>query len=132
LYSLPHATKSTFQPWDPSSSSTIDTLREVALDSAWWEKLVSYYSEENHETTIIQDNVSCIKSICESSIFPSYIVFTYRIPVQILEDEPLEVFKPHVEKLIADKDQNKQRAAAELLAAVLNGKNWPSRSQTNY
>ncbi|EFI28576.1 membrane protein [Coprinopsis cinerea okayama7 len=124
LYSLPHATKSTFQPWDPSSSSTIDTLREVALDSAWWEKLVSYYSEENHETTIIQDNVSCIKSICESSIFPSYIVFTYRIPVQILEDEPLEVFKPHVEKLIADKDQNKQRAAAELLAA-----HWPMNKQ---
>ena len=42
--------------------------------------------------------------------------------VQLLEDEPFEAFKPVVEKLIIDKDQNKQRAAAELLAGVLGGK----------
>jgi proteasome activator subunit 4 len=41
--------------------------------------------------------------------------------VQLLEDEPFDVYKPHVEKLIENKDQNKQRAAAELLAGILNG-----------
>jgi len=41
--------------------------------------------------------------------------------VQLLEDEPFEAFKPTVERLIADKDQNKQRAAAEFLAGVLGG-----------
>jgi proteasome activator subunit 4 len=40
----------------------------------------------------------------------------------LLEDDPFEVFKPIVEELIADKEQNKQRAAAELLAGVLGGK----------
>lgn len=33
--------------------------------------------------------------------------------------------KPTLEKLLADKDQDKQRAAAELLAGVLNGKRTP-------
>jgi hypothetical protein len=45
-----------------------------------------------------------------------------RTSVQILEDEPFAAFKPTVESLIADKDQNKQRAAAEFLAGILGGK----------
>jgi len=67
--------------------------------------------------------------------------------VQLLEDKPFNVFKPVVEKLIIDKDQNKQRAAAELLAGVLGGmmqylsetellmsvnvgsKHWPAKKQ---
>ena len=42
--------------------------------------------------------------------------------VQLLEDEPFGAFKPIVESLIADKDHNKQRAAAEFLAGILGGK----------
>lgn len=45
-----------------------------------------------------------------------------RTSVQLLEDEPFAAFKPTVESLIADKDQNKQRAAAEFLAGILGGK----------
>lgn len=44
--------------------------------------------------------------------------------VQLLEDDPFEAFKPIVEGLIAEKEQNKQRAAAELLAGVLGGKSF--------
>lgn len=44
-----------------------------------------------------------------------------KLLVQLLEDEPFEAFKPTVEGLIADKDHNKQRAAAEFLAGVLGG-----------
>lgn len=42
--------------------------------------------------------------------------------VQLLDDEPFEVLKPIVEELLADKDKNKQRAAAEFLAGVISGK----------
>lgn len=41
--------------------------------------------------------------------------------VQLLDDEPLEALKPNLEALLADKEQNKQRAAAEFLGGLLNG-----------
>lgn len=41
--------------------------------------------------------------------------------VQVLGDEPWSVLKPKLEVLLADQEKNKQRAAAELLAGVLNG-----------
>lgn len=42
-------------------------------------------------------------------------------PVQVLQDEPLEALQPTLEKLLADKDKNKQRGAAELLAGIIGG-----------
>ncbi|KAF9014988.1 hypothetical protein BDQ17DRAFT_1418116 [Cyathus striatus] len=113
LYKPPHLLKSTFQPWEPESADAIHAVRKLVIDPLYWEKIASYYSEENHETTITQDNVSCVKSI-----------------FQLLEDEPFEAFKPTAESMILDKDQNKQRAAAELLAGVLGGsKHWPASKQ---
>ena len=48
----------------------------------------------------------------------------------MLEEEPLEVVKPMIEDLLNDVDQNKQRAAAELLAGVIGGsKHWPVDAQ---
>lgn len=60
-------------------------------------------------------------------------------------DEPWDLLKPKLETLLADQDKNKQRAAAELLAGVLNGeqltyvkfcmltvagsKHWPQEAQ---
>jgi len=47
-----------------------------------------------------------------------------------MEDAPLASVQPVVEELLADPDQNKQRAAAELLAGVIGGsKHWPQRAQ---
>ena len=65
LYMPPDETKSTFAPWDESSQDAIDILRQVTNSASFWESLSTYYSEENHETFIIQDNVSCVKSICK-------------------------------------------------------------------
>jgi hypothetical protein len=48
-------------------------------------------------------------------------MMNYPTLVQLLEDEPFEALKPILEVLLADKEQDKQRAAAELLAGVLNG-----------
>jgi proteasome activator subunit 4 len=39
-----------------------------------------------------------------------------------LEDLPLEKFLPVLQNLIENKDKNKQRAAAELLAGIIGGK----------
>ena len=61
----PDDTTSTFAPWDESSQDAIDILRQAVNTSSFWESLSTYYSEENHETAIIQDDVSCVKSICK-------------------------------------------------------------------
>ncbi|KAF8226105.1 hypothetical protein L208DRAFT_1425249 [Tricholoma matsutake] len=109
LYIIPDSKESTFQSWDPSNDGAVVVLHGTVTDSSYWEQLAVYYSEENHETTIKQDNVSCVKSI-----------------FQILEDEPFEALRPTMEKMIADKDRDPQRAAAELIAGVIGGsKHWP-------
>jgi proteasome activator subunit 4 len=121
LYLSPHSSKSTFKPWEAASADVIQAIRQVTTAPEYWEKLSAYYSEENHETYMTHDNVSCVKSICAflSNIFESQLA--YKVIVQLLEDEPFAVFKPVVEGLIADKDHNKQRAAAEFLSGVLGG-----------
>ncbi|RDB28522.1 Proteasome activator complex subunit 4 [Hypsizygus marmoreus] len=113
LYKPPSPTKSTFRPWEPASQDAIEAVRESVTDPEYWEKLAGHFSEENHETSVTQDNVSCVKSI-----------------FQLLEDEPFEALKPTMEKMIADKDQDTQRAAAELIAGVIGGsKHWPTSKQ---
>lgn len=56
---------STFQPWEADSAKAIDEVRNITTSPKFWENVSVYYAEENHETTIILDNVSCIKSICK-------------------------------------------------------------------
>lgn len=65
LYLSPHSSKSTFEPWEAASQDAVQAIREMTTDPEYWENISTYYSEENHETTMTQDNVSCIKSICE-------------------------------------------------------------------
>lgn len=67
--------------------------------------------------------------------------------VETLQAEPMEALQPTLETLLADKDKNKQRGAAELLAGLICGmlsvlsnildldmprgsKHWPSNDQT--
>jgi len=65
LYTLPHASRSTFQPWEPRSADAVQAIREITTDPEYWVNMSTYYSEENQETTIIQDNVSVVKSVCK-------------------------------------------------------------------
>jgi proteasome activator subunit 4 len=41
----------------------------------------------------------------------------------VLEDEYLPILKPIIEELLDIIDQNKQRAAAEMIGGVIGGKN---------
>ena len=52
--------------------------------------------------------------------------------VQILEEEPFEALRPTMESMIADKDQDSQRAAAELIAGVIGGIRRSSRRQNTF
>ncbi|OBZ79723.1 Proteasome activator complex subunit 4 [Grifola frondosa] len=109
---IPDPTKSPFE-WDVGSRETLAAIREVVNDSSYWKQLSAHYSAENHAEVIVQDNVSCVKSI-----------------FQLLEDEPFEALRPTLEELIADSDKNKQRAAAEFLAGIFTGsKHWPTDKQ---
>jgi proteasome activator subunit 4 len=122
LYKPPDFSKSTFKPWEKASEDAVTAVRELAKDPSFWKKLSTYYAEENHEVVITQDNVSCVKSICMFILLiPCSRSDSFDSLVQLLEDEPFEALKPILEELIADKEQNKQRAAAELLAGVLGG-----------
>ncbi|KAG8908485.1 hypothetical protein FRB99_005843 [Tulasnella sp. 403] len=110
---LPDPVKSTFQPWDLESAAGVEAMRTMATTSEFWETLSSFYAEENHQEMTVMDNVSCVKSI-----------------FQLIEEECLPSAKPTIEKLIGDHDQNKQRAAAEMLAGLLSGsKHWPIEAQ---
>ncbi|KAF8640852.1 hypothetical protein AX17_000500 [Amanita inopinata Kibby_2008] len=116
LYMLPDPNKSTFGPWEESCQDIIQAIRHTTLKSSFWQNLSTYYSEENQQSSIIQDDVSCVKSI-----------------FQILEDEPFEFLRPTLERLLADKDQNKQRGAAEFLAGIIGGsKHWPIAKQIRF
>ncbi|KAG5352050.1 hypothetical protein C0989_004042 [Termitomyces sp. Mn162] len=113
LYLPPSPTKSAFSAWDPTSKDTIETLRNSAIDPEFWEEVSERYAEETQETTLTQDNASFVKSI-----------------FQLLQDEPFEALRPTLEKLLQNKDQNKQRAAAEFVAGLISGsKHWSTTKQ---
>ncbi|KIY51373.1 hypothetical protein FISHEDRAFT_37518 [Fistulina hepatica ATCC 64428] len=113
VIAMPDTVKSTFLPWDPTSAGALDELRKVATTTAFWNNLAVYYAEEGTDSSIVQDDVSCVKSI-----------------FQLLEDEPFEALRPTLESLLHDKDRNKQRAAAEFMAGLLGGsKHWPTTKQ---
>ncbi len=56
------------------------------------------------------------------------------VAVQVLEDAPFTTLKPILESLIVSKDQDKQRAAAELLAGIIGGESYamPLERLTNF
>ncbi|CAK5265273.1 unnamed protein product [Mycena citricolor] len=83
LCRVPDRVKSTFLPWERGSDAFLSV----------------YFGEENHESTIVIDNVSYVKSI-----------------FQLLEDEPFEALQPVLYKLLDEKELDKQRALAEFTA----------------
>lgn len=106
-YRPPESNVTTFV-WEVESQEAVACVRKFALDANFWTKIVGYFAEENPRSTFIEDHVSSIKSI-----------------FQLVGSEPCEALQPKVGELLADSDKNKQRAAAELLAGMLNGsKHW--------
>ncbi|KAI9066676.1 hypothetical protein FKP32DRAFT_1589371 [Trametes sanguinea] len=109
----PDSTKSTFRPWNGDSGEAVEAIRALASQPSFWKGLSTHYSTESSSDVILQDNLCCVKSI-----------------FQLLDDEPFDALKPLVEELMADKDKNKQRAAAEFIAGMIAGsKHWPTEAQ---
>nr|GAT49743.1 membrane protein [Mycena chlorophos] len=114
LYKPPDAKRSTFLPWSSENAAAIQAMREIVVEKTFWEQLSTFYSEENDETTINLDNVSYIKSI-----------------FQVLEDEPFSAVEPTLASLLSNKEPDKQRALAELLAGIIGGsKHWSLSKQS--
>lgn len=92
-----------------------------------------YSSEETNQSSVVQDHVSCVKSICKFFYDSSTISYLKDLLAdQLLEDLPFESMKPTLERLLNTKDtsKDKQRAAAEFLAGVIGGsKLWPLQKQ---
>lgn len=110
---LPDTHHSTFPSWEEESQPAVSAIRTMVTDESYWKNLSTHYSAENHSDDISQDNASCVKSI-----------------FQLLEDEPFEALRSTLETLLADKDKNKQRAAADFLAGLFAGsKHWPLEKQ---
>jgi proteasome activator subunit 4 len=110
--------KDDIQQWETRSRTCLDALHESATTSSYWETLKVHYAEENQSDTVNWDNVSFVKSICRWRTFGGSRLI---ISVEMLGYAPWKYLEPTVVNLLEDKDQNKQRAAAEFLAGVLGG-----------
>ncbi|TBU39582.1 hypothetical protein BD309DRAFT_1022044 [Dichomitus squalens] len=112
----PDSTISPFPAWDLSNQEVVSTIRTISTDPTFWKNLSTHYSAENNTDVVMQDNLCVVKSI-----------------FQLLGDEPFEALRPTLEELLANKDKNKQRAAAEFIAGILIGsKHWPTDSQVKF
>lgn len=45
----------------------IKAVRDLTTSEEFWKALGGFFAEENHADSATQDNISCVKSICESS-----------------------------------------------------------------
>lgn len=126
----PDSTQFSPPSWEAGSQEALKALREVTLKPSFWKDLSTHYSSENHSDVCVQDNISCVKSICELfAVMVSERCLSNRT-VQVLHDEPFEALRPTIEKLLDDTEKNKQRGAAEFLAGVIGGsKHWPTDKQ---
>jgi len=61
-YRPPHIDTPMFQ-WESGSEDAICCMREMAKDADFWDKVSGYFAEENHESTVLHDHISCVKSI---------------------------------------------------------------------
>ncbi|GAA5959559.1 hypothetical protein JCM21900_003196 [Sporobolomyces salmonicolor] len=100
--------------WDPSSSETIERMRDIIMQASWWDSFIKHLAMEKTIDYLAADAITIVKSI-----------------FQIYEDAPCQFVLPALEELIADKeDRHKQRAAGELIGGMIRGsKHWPLNKQ---
>ncbi|KAI0094570.1 armadillo-type protein [Irpex rosettiformis] len=113
---LPPDSSTPMSACHPDCQDALNVIRKEVTQPSFWEKLAKHYTLENHSEVIVQDNASCIKSLFE-----------------VLQAELFEALKPTLENLLADKDKNKQRGAAELLSGIVCGsKHWAMNDQAKF
>lgn len=64
-YLTPDFDKYPFPHGDEASKEAVAVVREVAHKASFWKELSTHYSSENNAEVIVQDDVSCVKSICK-------------------------------------------------------------------
>ena len=73
LYLVARLGKSSLRPWNPESDNMNDAVREIATSEAFWRALGSFFAKENHADSATQDNISCVKSICEAEKYVDFL-----------------------------------------------------------
>lgn len=63
-YLAPPASSPVLLPWAEDCQDAVQAIRDVVTQPKFWQKLTKHYSSENHSEVIVQDNASCVKSIC--------------------------------------------------------------------
>lgn len=61
----------------PDCQEALDAIREVSTETTFWEKLIKHYTSENHSDVIIQDNASCVKSLCKFLLLCKIVEYTH-------------------------------------------------------
>ncbi|KAK4046499.1 Proteasome activator BLM10 [Microbotryomycetes sp. JL201] len=109
FYKAPHETESAIT-WDTSSSDTMEKLREITMQSSWWDTFIAHLAQEKSNDYLAADAITVVKSI-----------------FQVFEDEPLQYVLPILDSFITEKaDRHKQRACGELIGGMVRGsKHWP-------
>lgn len=74
MYKPPNHTKPSLLPWEAASQEAVSAASKLATKSTFWKNFTKYLAEENSETAITQDNVSCVKSICKWPISTAIIL----------------------------------------------------------
>jgi proteasome activator subunit 4 len=121
LYLAPPKDHSPFTPWK-AGSEIVPTLRAIVCQESFWKRLEELWGEESAQSSITYDSVAFVKSVCEFCHCKLSLLSNAKLLlVQVLEDECLPLVKPIIMNLLSKIDQNKQRAAAELLAGVIGG-----------
>ncbi|GAA6008845.1 hypothetical protein JCM10207_001745 [Rhodosporidiobolus poonsookiae] len=112
-YAVPPEEGSVFD-WDPSSADTLQQIRGIVMQQAWWDTFIQHLSMEKSIDYLAADVCMLVKSV-----------------FQVFEDAPAEFVLPAIDTLIADKtDRHKQRAAGELIGGMVRGsKHWPMQKQ---
>lgn len=129
-YLAPPPTHSDYLPWTSDNATAIEILMKTCCSEDFWNSMSIYFAEETNQRSLSTDNISCTKSICDCHYLLLVAFKTDAEIVQLLLDAPLLSFQKVVLKFLKTDDQNKQRAAAELLAGVIGGsKHWTQENQ---
>ena len=62
----------------------ISAVREIATSEEYWKSLSSHFAEENHANVATQDDISCVKSLCQ----PVYLILITFTDSQLLAHSP--------------------------------------------
>lgn len=99
--------------WEAASMPALDAVRAHVATDAWWTRFAGHLALEMDRDYLAADTATLVKSL-----------------FQMLGAPLLDAARPVIERLVAERDRHKHRAAAEMVGGLLRGaKHWPLPEQ---